>query len=169
MSIYLWHSSSIKILSGVGLLASIGRIVGTHCIARTTTHMVQNIPHNLHNYTFDINRVATIMCAEEIDSLKKEHISNEDIELYYLLKCDENLKVMVAGSAVMAKFNDELHDRRVKLCDILSGIDFFRQRENAVKLNKAPTIANEYNIRVNLSNDDGFKIIHNIALGQQQA
>lgn len=166
---YLWHSSSIYILSETGLLNSISQIDGDHYVTQITkinTNEVNTSYFRIYpvNYTDIINSITEM----QILNFHKEGISNEDILLYCLLKSREDLSVIVAGSRIMSKFHDLLHSRRCKLFSILSSIDYFKQYEIAKLLDNALSIVKYKNINVDLLNDEGFKIIHNIALGQQQ-
>lgn len=169
MENYLWHSSSIYILSETGLLNSIGQIRGNHYITPITTlNLGEMNTSGFIDYNIDSTDISNSITSKQIKDFSKEGISNEDILLYCLLNMREDLSVIVAGSRIMSKFHDQLHSRRCKLFSILSSIDYFKQYEIAKLLDNALGIVKYKNINVDLLNDEGFKIIHNIALRQQQ-
>lgn len=166
---YLWHSSSIYILSETGLLNSISQIDGNHHVTPITKINTNEVNTSYFSvYTINYTDIINSITETQLLNFHKEGISNEDILLYCLLKSREDLSVIVAGSRIMSKFNDILHARRCKLFSLLSSIDYFKQYEIAKLLDNALGIVKYKNINVDLLNDEGFKIIHNIALRQQQ-
>lgn len=109
----------------------------------------------------------SIVIRNNNEILYDNKISKEDKLLYFLLEDDAELNVIVFGGSVMAKFSEKLHERRIKVFELLIKYDYFKDYSIAKKLYATSLqFIQANNMYANIAKDQGYKFIKNIALKQ---